>query len=122
MTPCLTVDSALHRYDNFVINATTIFAARQLLLPVRFVLCLPILRRVSPIAGQIELQYDRVMDDPAQSFGCVGMRINTGVPENLLLMVIPRNILATLTTSLPQMSEVHRQMEAHYMDRVANLP
>ena len=50
------------------------------------------------------------------------MRINTGVSENLLLMVIPRNILATLTTSLPQMSEVHRQMEAHYMDRVANLP
>ena len=25
LTPCLTVDSALYRYDNFVINATTIF-------------------------------------------------------------------------------------------------
>ncbi len=62
------------------------------------------------------------LESPSQSFGCVGMRINTGVDESKLLMVIPRNILTTLTSSLPQMSQVHQQMESHYQSRLANLP
>ena len=62
------------------------------------------------------------LQSPSQSFGCVGMRINTGVDESKLLMVIPRNILSTLTSSLPQMSQIHQQMESHYQDRLANLP
>ena len=62
------------------------------------------------------------LQSPSQSFGCVGMRINTGVDESKLLMVIPRNILSTLTSSLPQMSQIHQQMESHYQDGLANLP
>lgn len=58
---------------------------------------------------------------PSQSFGCVGMRTNTGVEENKLLMVVPQNMLSTLSSSLPQMSEIHRQMESHYQNRLANL-
>ena len=58
---------------------------------------------------------------PSQSFGCVGMRINTGVEETKLLMVIPRNTLSTLSASLPQMSQIHRQMESHYQNRLDNL-
>ena len=57
LTPCLTVDSALHGRNNH-------FAARQLLLPVRHLLRLPILRSTGPIAGQVELQDDRVVHDP----------------------------------------------------------
>ena len=59
---------------------------------------------------------------PSQSFGCVGMRTNTGVLESKLLMVIPRNILTTVSSSLPQMSEIHQQMETHYENKLANLP
>ena len=62
------------------------------------------------------------LEAPSQSFGCVGMRINTGVDESKLLMVIPRNILNTITSSLPQMSDIHQQMESHYNNRMANLP
>ena len=62
------------------------------------------------------------LEAPSQSFGCVGMRINTGVDESKLLMVIPRNILATITTSLPHMTGIHQQMEEHYNNRLANLP
>jgi uncharacterized protein (DUF169 family) len=56
---------------------------------------------------------------PAQSFGCVGMRVNTGVPGDLLLMVLPRNILENLHADLAAVARVHRQMEGHYRDRVA---
>lgn len=70
LSPCLTVDSALCSYDNPVIDATTIFAARQLVLPVRQLLRLPILCRVGPIARQVELQDDRVMHDPVYCSRC----------------------------------------------------
>ena len=58
LTPCLTDDFALHGCDNAVVDASTIFTARQLPLPVRQPLRLPTLRRVGPVAGQIELQDD----------------------------------------------------------------
>ena len=58
---------------------------------------------------------------PSQSFGCVGMRINTGVDDSKLLMVIPREMLATASASLPRMSDIHRQMESHYQTRLNNL-
>lgn len=58
---------------------------------------------------------------PSQSFGCVGMRVNTGVAEELLLMVIPRNILENLHSDLERVAQVHRQMEGHYLERIANV-
>jgi len=51
LNPCLTVDFALYGCDNAVVDASTIFAARQLLLPVRQPLRLPTLRGVGTVAG-----------------------------------------------------------------------
>ena len=57
----------------------------------------------------------------AQSFGCTGMRINTGVSEELLLTVIPGEALATINTDLGRSGQVHQRMEAHYNERAASL-
>ena len=59
---------------------------------------------------------------PAQSLGCVGMRTNTGVSGDLLLMAVPRNMLDNMHADLAKVAEVHRQMESHYLERIANLP
>ena len=58
---------------------------------------------------------------PAQSLGCVGMRTNTGVSGDLLLMAVPRNMLDDMHAGLATVAEVHRQMESHYLGRIANL-
>lgn len=59
---------------------------------------------------------------PAESLGCVGMRMNTSIPEDLFLMVLPQNALENLSAELRRVSEVHQQMAAHYTDRAENLP
>ena len=58
---------------------------------------------------------------PAQSLGCVGMRTNTGVSADLLLAAIPGSMLGTLEADLSRVGEVHREMEAHYLERMARL-
>lgn len=58
---------------------------------------------------------------PAQSLGCVGMRVNTGVPAEVILMAVPRNMLENMEDDLVAVSRVHSQMETHYLDRIAGL-
>ncbi len=58
---------------------------------------------------------------PSMSFGCVGMRINTGTAEDLLLMAVPRNQLDNMHTDLTNMGQVHQQMEQHYRERITSL-
>ena len=58
---------------------------------------------------------------PTQSYGCTGMRINTALPEDLLLMVLPGSVLGRVAGELDRIREVHRQMESHYHERIASL-
>lgn len=54
---------------------------------------------------------------PAQSFGCVGMRMFTETPGDQFLMVLPGNLLDGLDDDLFVTLEVHRQMRDYYLDR-----
>ncbi len=47
---------------------------------------------------------------PSLSFGCVGMRINSGTPEDLLLMAVPRNLLDNMRADLTNLVQVHQKM------------
>ena len=58
---------------------------------------------------------------PSQSLGCVGMRTNTGVADDLLLMAVPRNMLDNMPAELEMLSQVHDRMKAHYQERIAKL-
>ena len=58
---------------------------------------------------------------PAESLGCVGMRINTGVSGDLLLMAVPRNVLENMPAELEMLSQVHGRMDAHYRERIDKL-
>ncbi|MFQ6030301.1 MAG: DUF169 domain-containing protein [Dehalococcoidia bacterium] len=58
---------------------------------------------------------------PSQSFGCVGMRINSGAPGDSLLMAVPGNMLENMDADLAAVGQVHQQMEQHYRDRIASL-
>jgi uncharacterized protein (DUF169 family) len=58
---------------------------------------------------------------PSMSFGCVGMRINSGAAEDLLLMAVPRNLLENMHADLTNMGQVHQQMEQHYRERITSL-
>ena len=60
-------------------------------------------------------------DQPTQSLGCVGMRTNTGISGDSILMASPGSSLETLYLDLPRVSNIHRQMESHYLDRIAGL-
>jgi uncharacterized protein (DUF169 family) len=60
-------------------------------------------------------------DRPTQSLGCVGMRTNTGISGDSILMAFPGSSLETLHLDLPRVSNIHRQMESHYLDRIAGL-
>lgn len=57
----------------------------------------------------------------AQSFGCVGMRINAAVEDDLMLMAVPGGKLDSLVTELGRMSQVHGQLDTHYRERAAGL-
>lgn len=54
---------------------------------------------------------------PAQTLGCVGMRYNTGVSGELLLMAMPWATADAVYANLSRVAGVHRQMEAHYQER-----
>ena len=58
---------------------------------------------------------------PSQSFGCVGMRINTTVGDDLMLMAIPGGQLDSLVTELGRVSQVHGQLDSHYRERAAGV-
>ena len=58
---------------------------------------------------------------PAQTLGCVGMRYNTGVSGELLLMAMPWATADAVYANLPRVAGVHRQMEAHYQERKETL-
>ena len=55
----------------------------------------------------------------AQSFGCVGMRINAAVEDDLMLMAIPGGQLDSLVAELGRVSQVHGQLDTHYRERAA---
>ena len=57
----------------------------------------------------------------AQSFGCVGMRINASVEDDLMLMAIPSGQLDSLVTGLGRVSQVHGQLDSHYRERAARV-
>ena len=57
----------------------------------------------------------------AQSFGCVGMRINASVEDDLMLMAIPGGQLDSLVTELGRVSQVHGQLDSHYRERAARV-
>ena len=57
----------------------------------------------------------------AHSFGCIGMRINTGISEEFFLMVVPGELLQTLARDVAHTYAVNQQLEAYYRDRAAKL-
>jgi len=57
----------------------------------------------------------------AQSLGCTGMRINTGIPAQLVLMVVPAAQLDTLGPELDRVCGVHEQLAARYRERAAQV-
>jgi uncharacterized protein (DUF169 family) len=58
-----------------------------------------------------------VKGKPSQSWGCVGMRLNTDIPDELFLMVVPGNRLPTLEVDLIFATEVHQRMKDYYLGR-----
>jgi uncharacterized protein (DUF169 family) len=54
---------------------------------------------------------------PSQSWGCVGMRLNTDVPGEVFLMVVPGNRLPSLEVDLIFATEVHQRMKDYYLGR-----
>ena len=57
----------------------------------------------------------------AQSLGCTGMRINSGISAEYMLMAVPGAQLESLVESLAQVAGVHDKMTAHYQERAASL-
>ena len=57
----------------------------------------------------------------AQSFGCVGMRIDASVEDDLMLMAVPGGQLDSLVTELERVSQVHGQLDSHYRERAARV-
>ncbi len=58
---------------------------------------------------------------PAQSFGCVGMRINSGAEDSRMLIAVPGERLEQLADALGHMSDIHSDMAAHYERRAADV-
>jgi uncharacterized protein (DUF169 family) len=57
----------------------------------------------------------------AQSLGCTGMRINTGIPSELFLTVVPAAQLDVLARELERVCGVHEQLTARYHERAAQV-
>ncbi len=57
----------------------------------------------------------------AQSFGCTGMRINTAIPAELFLTVIPAPQLDAVARELERICGVHEQLAARYHERAARV-
>ncbi len=57
----------------------------------------------------------------SQSFGCVGMRINSGISDEFMLMAVPGAQLGSLAESLGQVNETHVLLKTHYEERAASV-
>ena len=71
--------------------------------------------------GCASLAYAVNHKQPGQSLGCVGMRINTGIANDLMLMAVPKGSIESLGTELPALTKVHKDMEAHYLKRIEDV-
>jgi uncharacterized protein (DUF169 family) len=56
-----------------------------------------------------------------QSLGCTGMRINTGIPAELCLMVVPSSQLDVLARDLDRVCSIHERLAARYHERAAQV-
>jgi uncharacterized protein (DUF169 family) len=57
----------------------------------------------------------------AQSYGCTGMRINTGIAGQFMLLALPGTLLPQLSDDLARVAGVHAQLDAYYRHRAAGL-
>ena len=57
----------------------------------------------------------------SQSFGCVGMRINSGISDEFMLMAVPGDQLRSLAESLIGVNQTHAVLKTHYEERAASL-
>ena len=55
----------------------------------------------------------------SQSFGCTGMRINSGISDEYMLMAVPGDKVESLAESLSQVTDVHSKLTAHYEQKAA---
>lgn len=58
---------------------------------------------------------------PSQSFGCVGMRINTGISDQFMLMAVPGDKLESLAGSLNGVNSTHALLKTHYEERATSI-
>ena len=58
---------------------------------------------------------------PSQSFGCVGMRINSGISNQFMLMAVPGDKLESLAESLRGVNATHALLKTHYEERAASV-
>jgi uncharacterized protein (DUF169 family) len=72
-----------------------------------------------PGCGSIPLAF--AAGRATQSLGCTGMRINTGIPSELCLMVVPAPQLDGLARDLERVCGVHEQLAARYHARAAQV-
>ena len=71
--------------------------------------------------GCASLAYAATQKQPGQSLGCVGMRINTEINDDLMLMAVPKESLDSLSVELPALAKIHKDMEAHYLKRIEHV-
>mgnify|MGYP001236829777 CR=1 FL=1 len=71
--------------------------------------------------GCASLAYAVTEQELGQSLGCVGMRINTGIADDLMLMAVPKKAIESLGEVLPALSKVHQHMETHYLKRIEHI-
>ena len=57
----------------------------------------------------------------SQSFGCTGMRINSGISDEYILMAVPGDKIESLAESLSQVTDVHAKLTDHYEQKAAAL-
>ena len=72
--------------------------------------------------GCASLAYAVNRKQPGQSLGCIGMRINTNINDDLMLMAVPKESIESLETELPALTSVHKDMEIHYLKRIEYVP
>ena len=71
--------------------------------------------------GCASLAYAVTQKQPGQSLGCVGMRINTEINDDLMLMTVPKESIDSLSVDLPALAKIHNVMEAHYLRRMEDV-
>ena len=57
----------------------------------------------------------------SQSFGCTGMRINSGISDEYMLMAVPGDKIESRAESLSQVTDVHEKLTDHYEQKAAAL-